>query len=232
MKKRKIQIEKLKKWQQQYNNLYIKKLNAISRYFLNNKSTKLKDFEYIIELWKNKKGNLDELLSILILKKKYLESQKNSDKRKLFFLNKQIEQINLLPQIDFYSTEYIELLKSEIEELINNIDNETDEYIKVCKQIELFYKQDELNILNMKNVKYVSKQESDKIIDDKINNKYKVIIELLEKKVAILNNRIKTGYYKDEIDKIDAEILVHKLLADIEAKKEFIEQLKERKNIY
>jgi hypothetical protein len=235
MENRIINIEERNTFQKERKRLYHERIKLIQESIkksIDGPGPSLKTFDYMIEFWFYTKTDFP--VNILLAKLEYLENFYNKSYiQQIYMLKLMIEQKTLSPVIDCYSKEYLSMAREEIEYLEDKYINEKDLLTLNDILIKLFYKKDNLKILEMGEPKRISKQESDKIIDKKCKVQYIEIIRLLEHRIMILTENIKSGYYKDDKLAINsAELEIIDLKAEIKAKQEFIEQYKARKVVF
>ena len=127
----------------------------------------------------------------------------------------------------------LELYKEKNRALLNKIAIESDPLKRVDYEIQQFYTEDTIELIEKQNnmikaTVYLTKDEANKQIDNK-TKKYNRIIGLLELKVSLLENKIST--LKDELEVVETKLLIADLKAEIQAKKSFVEAWIERKKV-
>jgi hypothetical protein len=100
---------------------------------------------------------------------------------------------------------------------------------KIEQQIRIFYITQELKTRDMAQKKTITKQDSDRMIEDKVKD-YNTIIDLLKIKVGILQRQIDTNAL-DELETVNAKLEIIKIRLEIQSKTEFRNRYRDRKNV-
>jgi hypothetical protein len=126
--------------------------------------------------------------------------------------------------------EFVSLLK-ERTEILSDLINKSNNLLEKCNyKIDLFYcEQDYESALAEINNVAITSDLNNKLIDDKIK-RYEIIIGLLQEKLSIVSDRLKSGYYdSDLLVKNDMKIDLFRIQSQIISKKEFLASYKKRK---
>jgi hypothetical protein len=211
-----------------------KKVEVLKRYIKNNGSNLLELSDMKIECWvldKDREPNdLRDILSDRV--NIIMEEMSNTDNdlvllsEKLFFTGLMISQRTLNPIIPEDKKEaYMRILDIKSVSLKERITKEVDIQKLIELKIELFYLNEEIKAMGKITI---TKEKSDKIIDDKIKS-YKSIIELLKRKLELQKKSILE--IKNELLLVNTEIEIANLEIEITAKQEFLKHYEERKNV-
>ncbi len=139
----------------------------------------------------------------------------------------QIEQKNINAIAPHSNERYVSLLYRYLDETPIKIQKEPDKIKKVDIEIRAFKYRQEIELIMAKKIK-VSKEDATKIFNQQIAD-FEKYIELLARKRNLLQTKIDTFQYLDQIDKVNDEIEVFNLKWEIQAKHNFIEHFRDRK---
>jgi hypothetical protein len=136
-----------------------------------------------------------------------------------------MDKIDLTTEKDI-NRSFLELFQEKLTALEERIKFANDQLNRVNYNIEKFYLEED--IFSGQQEITIHKIKSNELIDRKLL-RYKIILGLISEKYTILQERIRSGFYKDTYDIADKKIELFRLQIEIYAKKEFIEAGKKRK---
>jgi hypothetical protein len=192
-----------------------------------------KDDKVLMSTWKSL-----EYYLVQYLKHEMTDIKRVEYLKKLYFVRQSLLKGKSVT-IGFNDNEYLTILlfeKKALETQITPIDLSINKkkLFNIEREIKLFYINQAIEtrtmvkpIQNPNKIK-ITKAESDKIIDEKIS-RYEQIINLLANKRKLILEELYQE--KSEIKSIDLNISAIKLDAEIESKKEFLKEYKNRKQI-
>lgn len=175
------------------------------------------------------------LMQILIAKLAWLEEEQDDVtfyldkikvKREIFLTRLYIAEGYFGADTPQVSADYEEVLRYEMKLLMAS--NDKVMMPKIDRDIRIFYIKEELIARSLAGTVRISREMSDSLIDNKLLS-YNEIFSLLRTKRRLLTAEIE--YMQDGIAKIDKQIALYNLKAEIASKEDFNKRYRERKNI-
>jgi hypothetical protein len=123
---------------------------------------------------------------------------------------------------------FIGLFEEKLGALDKKIKFSNDQLQKVDFEIQKFYTEEDIYAGKMEIT--IQQKTSDELIDRKLL-RYDIIIGLISEKYSILKERIKSGYYTEELELVNRKLDLLNLQVEIIAKNEFVSHFKTRKNV-
>ena len=146
--------------------------------------------------------------------------------REIYFTSIFIREGTFTAKPPAVDPEYESVLRFEMKLLMQSNDREKMTHIE--REIRMFYIREELIARSLHGTVTMTKDESDRMIENKIFA-YKQIIDLLTTRLRILNGLFDST--KDELERNYLQEKIFNLKVELSSKKDFAKRYRERKNI-